>query len=75
MTLLVSAGFPQLAFDDDKNIQLVNGANGKKLDPIAKGPAREKDPTYNADGTHVAYICAAGCSSRTWRSRTRRRSR
>jgi beta-lactam-binding protein with PASTA domain len=56
VTLLVSAGFPQLAFDDDKNIQLVNGANGKKLDPIAKGPAREKDPTYNVDGTRVAYI-------------------
>ena len=58
VTLLVSAGFPQLAFDDDKNIQLVNGANGKKLDPIAKGPGREKDPTYNADGSRVAYISA-----------------
>ena len=55
VTLLVSAGFPQLAFDDDKNIQLVNGANGKKLDPIAKGPAREKDPTFSPDGTRVAY--------------------
>ena len=58
VTLLVSAGFPQLAFDDDKNIQLVNGANGKKLDPIAKSPSSEKDPTYNADGTRVAYVSA-----------------
>jgi beta-lactam-binding protein with PASTA domain len=58
VTLLVSAGSPQLAFDDDKNIQLVNSANGKKLDPIAKGPGREKDPTYNADGSRVAYISA-----------------
>ena len=58
VTLLVSAGFPQLAFDDDKNIRLVNGANGKPLDPIAKGPGREKDPTYNVDGTRVAYISA-----------------
>jgi beta-lactam-binding protein with PASTA domain len=56
VTLLVSAGFPQLAFDDDKNIQLVNGANGKKLDPIAKGPAREKDPTYSPDASRVAYV-------------------
>jgi Tol biopolymer transport system component len=56
VTLLVSAGSPQLAFDDDKNIQLVNGATGKKLDPIAKGPAPEKDPTYNPDGSRVAYI-------------------
>ena len=56
MTLLVSAGFPQLAFDDDKNIQLVDGAKGKKLDPIAKSPAREKDPTFSPDATRVAYI-------------------
>jgi beta-lactam-binding protein with PASTA domain len=56
VTLLVSAGFPQLAFDDDKNIQLVNGANGKKLDPIAKSPSREKDPTYSPDAANVAYI-------------------
>src|SRR5215218_6499753 len=56
VTLLISAGFPQLAFDDDKNIQLVNGANGKKLDPIAKSPALEKDPTYSPDAANVAYI-------------------
>jgi len=56
VTLLVSAGFPQLAFDDDKNIQLVNGATGKKLDPIAKGPSREKDPTWSPDGARVAYV-------------------
>jgi Tol biopolymer transport system component len=54
--LLVSAGFPQLAFDDDKNIQLVNGANGDKFDPIAKSPAREKDPAWSQDGTRVAYV-------------------
>ena len=58
VTLLVSAGFPQLAFDDDKNIQLVNGATGK-LDQIAKSPAREKDPTYSPDGANVAYISSS----------------
>jgi beta-lactam-binding protein with PASTA domain len=56
--LLVSAGFPQLAFDDDKNIRLLNGATGKALDPIAKGPQREKDPAWSADGTRVAYVAA-----------------
>jgi beta-lactam-binding protein with PASTA domain len=55
VTLLVSAGFPQLAFDDDKNIRLVNGANGRKLDPIAKSGTREKDPAWSFDGTRVAY--------------------
>jgi Tol biopolymer transport system component len=51
----VSAGFPRLAFDDDKNILFVDGASGKRLDPIAKSPARERDPTFSPDGTRVAY--------------------
>jgi beta-lactam-binding protein with PASTA domain len=56
VTLLVSAGFPQLAFDDDNNIRLVNGANGDKFDPIANARGtREKDPAWSPDGTRVAY--------------------
>jgi beta-lactam-binding protein with PASTA domain len=54
--LLVSAGFPELAFNDDKNVLLVNGATGKPLNPIAKSPSREKHPTWSPDGDHVAYI-------------------
>ena len=34
---------------------LVNGADGKKLDPIAKGSQHEKDPTWSADGSAVAF--------------------
>jgi beta-lactam-binding protein with PASTA domain len=56
VTILVSGGFPQLVFDDDKNVQRVNGADGKKLDPIADGPALEKDATFSPDGTRVAYV-------------------
>ncbi|MGH2969888.1 MAG: PASTA domain-containing protein, partial [Solirubrobacteraceae bacterium] len=55
VTLLVSAGFPQLAFDDEKNVLLVNGANGKRLPAIAKSPTREKDPAWSPDGERVAY--------------------
>jgi len=54
--VLVSAGFPEIAFDNAKNVQLVNGANGKPFDPIAKSPLVEKDPTWQFDGSHVAYV-------------------
>ena len=53
--LLVSAGFPQLAFDDGENVLLANGANGKRLPAIAKGSQEETDPTWSFDGTQVAY--------------------
>ena len=53
--LLVSAGFPQLAFDDGENVLLANGANGKRLPAIAKGSQQETDPAWSFDGTQVAY--------------------
>jgi beta-lactam-binding protein with PASTA domain len=53
--LLVSAGFPQLTFDDGKNILLANGANGKRLPAVAKGPTEDIDPTFSFDGSQIAY--------------------
>jgi beta-lactam-binding protein with PASTA domain len=55
VTLFVSAGFPQLAYDNDKDILLVNAADAKKLDPIAKGPQDERDPAWSPDGSAVAF--------------------
>jgi beta-lactam-binding protein with PASTA domain len=54
--MLVSAGFPLIAFDDSDNIKLINGANGKTLPAIAKTGAPEKDPTFLFDGSRVAYV-------------------
>jgi beta-lactam-binding protein with PASTA domain len=53
--LLVSAGFPQLVYDDDKDVLLANGATGAPLPAVAKTDAQEKDPTWSADGHHVVY--------------------
>ena len=54
--LLVSAGFPQLAYDDGENVLLANGANGKRLPAIAKGSPEETDPTWSFDGEQIAYV-------------------
>jgi beta-lactam-binding protein with PASTA domain len=55
VVLLVSAGQPKVVYSNGKDIQLVNGANGQKLDPIATGPDEETNPTWAPDGDHVAY--------------------
>lgn len=55
LTLLVSAGAPELAFDDGEDIRLANGASGKELDPVATSPQLEKDPTFAPVGRRVAY--------------------
>jgi beta-lactam-binding protein with PASTA domain len=53
--VFVSAGFPKIAFDNDKDILLSNGFNGKPQKPIADSQRIERDPTYSDDGTHIAY--------------------
>jgi len=58
VTLLVSAGFPKLALDNDKDVLLVDGSTGKALDPIAEGSQDERDPAFGADGRRVAYQSA-----------------
>ena len=54
--LVVSGGFPELTYDDGKNILLANGANGKRFPAVAKGPTEDTDPTFSADGTKIAYV-------------------
>jgi beta-lactam-binding protein with PASTA domain len=56
--LLVSGGAPQLAFDDDKNVLLINGQTGKRLKAVAKGSQVDKDPTFSFDGTKIAFTSA-----------------
>ena len=53
--IVVSGGFPELTYDDGKNILLANGANGKRFPAVAKGPTKDTDPTFSADGTRIAY--------------------
>jgi beta-lactam-binding protein with PASTA domain len=54
--IVVSGGFPELTYDDGKNILLANGANGKRFPAVAKGPTEDTDPTFSADGTKIAYV-------------------
>jgi beta-lactam-binding protein with PASTA domain len=56
ITLLVSAGFPLMAFDSGGNVLLIHAGTGKRITPaIAKTAADERDPTWSADRTRVVY--------------------
>jgi beta-lactam-binding protein with PASTA domain len=56
VTLLVSVGFPLMAFDTNGNVVRANAADGTRVTPaIAKTPAEEKDATWSADGKNVVF--------------------
>ena len=69
--LLLSAGFPLMAFDTNANVVLVNAGTGHSVTPaVAKRPALEKDPAWSADGTRIVYtaneqLFAASAQKRT----------
>jgi beta-lactam-binding protein with PASTA domain len=56
VTVLVSAGFPAIVYDDNQDILRVNGATGQKLSPVSKGPGLEQDPAVAPDGERVAFV-------------------
>jgi Tol biopolymer transport system component len=53
--VLVSAGFPRIAYSDGRDVRLVDGWSRQPLKPIASGPLTETNPTWAPDGRRVAY--------------------
>jgi dipeptidyl aminopeptidase/acylaminoacyl peptidase len=55
--LVVSAGFPRIAFSDGKEILIMSGANGSGTKPLAPSPGNvEDEPSWQpAPGTLVAF--------------------
>jgi beta-lactam-binding protein with PASTA domain len=52
--VIASAGLPQLAFDNGKDVFTISGAGGRAT-PVAKGAIVEEQPSWSADGRRIAY--------------------
>ena len=53
--VVVSAGFPRLAYDDGANVLLAGGASGAPRVRLASGPPSMTEPTWTADRRRIAY--------------------
>ena len=53
--LLVSAGYPDIVFSDGRHILLMNGGTGKVSGAIAKSSDAEDEPTWQPNGSLIAY--------------------
>jgi beta-lactam-binding protein with PASTA domain len=56
VTLVVSAGFPQVAVDDGHRVLALNGVTGRRVAVIAGGPTPAVEPSWSPDGREVAYV-------------------
>jgi beta-lactam-binding protein with PASTA domain len=58
VSLIVSAGFPQVSFDNHSAIKLIDGASGKPtvaLPPPPPGQLQD-EASWSADGTRLVYV-------------------
>jgi hypothetical protein len=58
VTLIVSAGFPQVSYDNHSSIKLIDGASGKStgaLPPPPQGQLQD-EASWSADGKRLVYV-------------------
>jgi WD40 repeat protein len=60
VTVLISVGYPRLAYDDGANVLMADGGSGKKLPAITKGTAGFLDPTWSPDGKTLVFRSKSG---------------
>jgi beta-lactam-binding protein with PASTA domain len=56
VTLVLSAGFPEVAVDDGHSVFALNGVSGKPVASIAAGPQQATEPSWSPDGKSIAYV-------------------
>lgn len=56
VTLVVSAGFPEIAVDDGHRILLLSGVTGKVIKPVVAGPQAATQPSWSPSGADIAYV-------------------
>jgi beta-lactam-binding protein with PASTA domain len=55
VTVVVSAGFPLIAFDNGSDVLVAGGSTGSPVRAIAEGGAIEEEPAWTPDGRRVIY--------------------
>ena len=56
VTLFVSLGIPQIAYDDDEDVILADGIDGKRVEEVAGGSERQLQPSFNLAGTALLFV-------------------
>jgi hypothetical protein len=55
VTLFVSAGIPEVVFDNGRDVLIADGVTGKTLAAVAKGSQDEENGAFSSDGGSVAF--------------------
>jgi beta-lactam-binding protein with PASTA domain len=66
VTLLVSAGMPDVAYDKDGHVFIAGGRTGAPVHTVARGTQVDEQPTWNPTGTLIAFRRGDTDHGRIW---------
>ncbi|HWF73170.1 MAG TPA: PASTA domain-containing protein [Solirubrobacteraceae bacterium] len=56
ITLVISAGYPEIAATKGRGIVALSGVTGKILSHLVSGPATASEPSWSPSGSSIAYV-------------------
>jgi beta-lactam-binding protein with PASTA domain len=66
VTLLVSAGMPDISYDKDGHVFIAGGRTGAPVHSAARGTSQDGQPTWNPAGTLIAFRRGDADKGRIW---------
>jgi beta-lactam-binding protein with PASTA domain len=66
VTLLVSAGMPDIAYDKDGHVFIAGGLTGSPVHAAARGNEQDEQPAWNPTGTLIAFRRGDADHGRIW---------
>ena len=66
VTLLVSAGMPDIAYDKDGHVFVAGGLTGSPVHAAARGSQQDEQPAWNPTGTLIAFRRGDADHGRIW---------
>jgi beta-lactam-binding protein with PASTA domain len=66
VAVLVSAGFPELSYDNGTVVHIVDGNTGKRAADVPSSGQPQDQATWSIDGSHVVYVQGPANAGQLW---------
>jgi beta-lactam-binding protein with PASTA domain len=66
IAVFVSAGYPDLSYDDGTKVSIINGYSGKPAATLPSSAQPQDEAGWSADGSHIVYVQGPASGGQLW---------